>query len=45
MKPRPSNITVCVTRTTTPIDFDAWAESYVRAYLEAVRERRQAEAA
>ena len=44
MRERQSGITVRVTRTTTPIDFDAWAESYVRAYLEAVRTK-QAEAA
>jgi hypothetical protein len=37
MRERASGIIVEVTRSTEAIDFDAWAEQYVRACLEAIR--------
>lgn len=37
---RQSGIIVDVTRSTEPIDFDAWARAYVRDCLEAIRAAR-----
>lgn len=45
MRERPSGITVDVTRSTEAIDFDAWAEQYVRACLAMIRGKRQEKAA
>lgn len=46
MKPRDPNIRVVVNPSVEPIDFDAWAERYIRAVLTADKAaKRQAEAA
>ena len=38
--PRPSNIKVVVRRSEEPMDFDVWAERYVRAVIAADRAKR-----